>query len=806
MSTSSNQICLPPSSSHHNPEHMPMLSVPSHNPLSRKVVFVANVAQHSFEHLGHTPLPDVDLITEIQPLLPSQTPSYSLISSHKGQPQADDLQGWIYPVLSHMVRQKRKLSEIQISLIVSALPLKELRAYFIDLPKDQPEDIEFLVQILDSIYQRYPDALSEFSDIEDQGKKQMAEFIAITSPTSQERSESNPSFTVKHPLLKETRYLKPEIVTQIIDPTHGEIKERYAHYSNVCFCFKSYPNNPLMEYAVHRLSCLLGKALAPYTQLLRFEGVVNGTRLMYPLLMSRAVEDVPQQVLKKNLKWDNLSTEQQEHWTLIVLFSILVHPRNYIFDANNNLFCIDNSESFSECIKDVQADLKPDFNSIPFQHFEDAKLNFDILLKFTKVNPEEILKRWLEEIKKKEEEYTRLFTLKERFELFTEREGAFTTGIVLREGVIATLFVQFKFLKAYILLLDRHNPVSPLQLLEQLVSLKYHVTVHRPAGYYLKKFALQRKTTLLQDPVLQAKLNFDQLYLLSAGEALNELLHVLENGENASPTTMRQKLEATAKSLLKDLSERVILRDRWDDAKLTKNTKELFVIDIRTLAQANISQVAAKCPSVKKIYISGCKSLKQLDFTAFTHLEVLTVDSCVQKIVVNQADISEDTSKLVIGQGRRRVEPPSESSEIVKKPDEHTMVLNYIERASTAPSPLLSTEITGILVCNIKINQTLMARIDLLLKTNSHIKRLHIVLAEIEEEHVSTLLAMCLCHNLKELNISSNKLTLNGVNTIIGQLKGLDIIVDLRHNLLSQSELEDLKAKLDSESIKNITL
>lgn len=782
-----------------------------------KVVFISKAAHYSFKNLGHTPLKDVKLITTETLFQPRQMTSSSSFILDKNEQEIDNLSPWIHAIFDEIVNRKKNLSATEISLMVSASPLKNLVEYFKKLPAESLEDRRFLIRFLDATYEFYPDALNTLSSIDDNKKKQLAEYVAITSRNRPEESDQFPYLTLKHPFCEESRYLKEEIACQIFDKNIRTFSDRYARYSNTWFSLKTMPERPLMDYAVHNLSSRLGKALTPYTQLLRLEVVTDEKPVVYPLLMSETIpgpNSQPNEELKDlYLDWDTFSTQQKKHWTQMFLFSVLAHPRNYVLDARANIFCIDNATSFSECmIGDVF-----DFNSIAFKCFKDVSLDAESLEMFSTLNPETLLEGWLNEVIKKEEEYSSLFDLSERRTSFDSSGGLFSTEIIFKEGVLSNLFLQFVFLQDYIKRrLTNSGSVSPLQLLEQIISLKFYPTTYNPIGYHLMIAIRGNKETqvdLLRPAVKKDPLIFEQLEHFSAKHALEELIYLLKSKRESSSekshlADLRQQRIALAISLIKEIGyNRVLFEANIDLSLLNPNTLDLNILNCQELTDQKLEEVQKKSPNLKKLQISNCSKLKQPKFRNLKQLEILSLENCSQLTHVESHELHAIEKIFLFNNVSLRTLSPAKHLHQVSILGCSKIEASGLEQideellrqwlfSSSDQVPLFKS-LRTIFLLHQTLNLGAIDRLCESLYKNPNITRLLLIHTNINDLHVERLLSIFKSREFDAIDLSNNQISFTGAEKITDIFKQRPTTsVNLKNNSLTEEQITSLKRSL----------
>ena len=213
---------------------------------------------------------------------------------------------------------------------------------------------------------------------------------------------------------------------------------------------------------------------------------------MYPVLISTTASGITlKERLEKPLNLD--SPHQWARWTWMLLCSILTRPgdgrtSNYILDPQDNIFCIDNDISFVEpFVQKIVSQIH--FCSALFCLFQDRPLDRGVLEEFCSLDVDAILLDWIEDVIRKEAEYLSLFSEEERSRLFEEDpNNRFKATILFREGVLATLNMQFVYLQNQIRsLLHRNKQPTPIELLKSIVALSDSNNVNLSPGTYISK-------------------------------------------------------------------------------------------------------------------------------------------------------------------------------------------------------------------------------------------------------------------------------------------------------------------------------
>lgn len=294
---------------------------------------------------------------------------------------------------------------------------------------------------------------------------------------------TTPPPTEKHVAIKgggfsKTRYLKPELFSQLIDKEGNIIKQYKDSLHSVCrlqhqgydLHFKQKPSQPMMEYGVYSLTKrIVGEGASPST-LLRFDVKTSKGIKTYPVLVSITI---PGTNLKTRLAQNPKCIPDPTSFTLLALSQLLTRPgdgraSNYIITKENNLVCVDNDISFVEPITQ-QEDLFEEvhFCSILFC-LHGARLDPMAIDTFMQTDPDLLLKDWLDELALKEKEYQGLFSSAEEERLYNEdKENRFTPTLLLRSGAITNLYTQYLHLKHH---LKKRKPALAVDLLELFIT------------------------------------------------------------------------------------------------------------------------------------------------------------------------------------------------------------------------------------------------------------------------------------------------------------------------------------------------
>ncbi|NGX38674.1 MAG: hypothetical protein K1000chlam2_01851, partial [Chlamydiae bacterium] len=491
---------------------------------------------------------------------------------------------------------------------------------------------------------------------------QLQEARSLTHSLQEITSETTTDVEVLIPGVG-TRYLTPEIQKEILDQK-GNIKRQLkncfhqvASLSEAKLHFKQKPNHPMLEHAIHTLTYRVMGRATPATMLVKFKA--RG-KAPYPVLISRTI---PGEILK-GAKYDHLD---QSHLTWMLLCAILTRPgdgrgANYILGPDGKIYCIDNDVSLVELMNSGRMFKQTNICSLLFC-LSQKPLDKDTLIKFIQLDAESILHSWIEELIEKEKDYTTLFTEEERKKLYEEdKENRFTPFLLLKEGAISTLCLQFIHLQQT-LKARLKNPLYAQDLLQMLISIKD--TPEQTSGIQVAKqyakastkspserlkaatgVATQSKSTSQTMEATFGKiLTFEEIEkreTYSLGKAKEELLlllvqryintenaTLLQKGNNGSlhahfetitqgqePDLSRQKLILKALHLLiklehfpkpqeVTLSHCVALRNADLLPFLSESLRFLDLRNCPKITGAALDQIAKHCPQIEKLYLSG---------------------------------------------------------------------------------------------------------------------------------------------------------------------------------------------------------
>ncbi len=464
------------------------------------------------------------------------------------------------------------------------------------------------------------------------------------------------------------RYLRPEIARNLLD-THGNIKKTlkdcFHNVSRVAegpydLHFKQKPNNPLMEFGVHSLSYRVAGKSTPAIELVRFE--VGGR--VYPVLVSQTIQG---NTLDPNLS-DSI---ERASLTRMLLLSTLTRPgdgraSNYIVNAKE-VYCIDNDVSFVEPVVKSKTSRQVKLSSILFC-FDRDWLHKEALQDFVRLNPDVILRAWMEELIQKEREYQSLFSEAERTRLYEEDpENRFTPTLLFKEGTIGTLYLQFHHLQNAIK--EKGYELSGLDLLEALTTLgnrgetnlvganvakKYAQSFRYPTKKRLEKaLAKSQEKSMTSSESMRAifgkvptveeierKQTFgltkarEELYALALDQFLEGSSIVQRTGETVLRAPF-EKIEPSRQELILEALQALVQMEKFRNPvelslthceALNSKTKldpflseRLRVLDVSycpNLKTDMIELIAKRCPSLEELYLndSGIEALAEIPF------------------------------------------------------------------------------------------------------------------------------------------------------------------------------------------------
>nr|MBA3239087.1 hypothetical protein [Parachlamydiaceae bacterium] len=270
----------------------------------------------------------------------------------------------------------------------------------------------------------------------------------------------------------QTCYLRSDLVDEILDKEGGLVNHYEESAHQVCsigdFHLKQKPSYPLMEYGVHNLCSRIAGDFTPCVELVRFD--IGDT--FYPVLVSRTIS---------GNYWQKGEPLDLKQWTRMLLCAILTRPAdgrrsNYII-KDQKIYCIDNDLSFVEPAEVNWSNFgRWGFSEVYFFTILfciqslDTKLDQAALDEFKALDRAAILDGWIEDVIKKEKEYTALFSKADRDILSKEdsKGRTFTPSIPLKKGALATLDLQFWRLQA---LIRRSKGLKSGDLLKELINI-----------------------------------------------------------------------------------------------------------------------------------------------------------------------------------------------------------------------------------------------------------------------------------------------------------------------------------------------
>ncbi|NGX38634.1 MAG: hypothetical protein K1000chlam2_01810, partial [Chlamydiae bacterium] len=350
-----------------------------------------------------------------------------------------------------------------------------------------------------------------------------------------------------------------------------------------------------------------------------------------------------------------------------LLCAILTRPgdgrgANYILGVDGKIYCIDNDVSLVELMSSVRMFKQTNICSLLFC-LSQKPLDIDTLIKFTQLDPESILHSWVEELIEKEKDYTTLFTKEERKKFYEEdKENRFTPFLLLKEGAISTLCLQFIHLQQT-LKARLKTPLYAQDLLQMLISIKdtpqqttgiqvakqYAKASTKPPSERLKAAtgvaAQSKSTSQTMEATFGKILTFEEIEkreTYSLDKAKKELLLLLvqryintenatllqkdNNGSlhahfeaitsNGAPDYSRQELILKALHLLIDLghfpqpqevtlADCVVLKDTDLLPFLSPNLRFLNLRNCPSITQNTVEQIAKTSPNIEELYLSG---------------------------------------------------------------------------------------------------------------------------------------------------------------------------------------------------------
>jgi hypothetical protein len=504
----------------------------------------------------------------------------------------------------------------------------------------------------------------------------------------------------------ETLYLIPDAMEQLLDAS-GNIRHAYEGSNHhVCALtgpqgglhFKQKPTHPLMEYAIHSLTSRIADSpLTPASLLVRFEDSRSGTTVRYPVLLSQTVPGVILKTLAAPL--NALSPQARRQWTWALLCTLLTKPAdgrpdNYILTEDHRVICIDNDIAFAEPLLKKGLFTEIQFRSALFFALSDAvSLDDEVLQSFSRLNPHALLEGWIEDVLDREKQYLKLFDEDERSLLYKEDpDNRFKPTLLIQEGALSTLGMQFYYLQTYLADLLAHEASrSPLGLLNSLVSLRSEGTLNAVGKKIHAKYAKaaqvpfreRLKTALQSDFTHSLKTPLSDTACLGAVPTLDEIekkrTYALETAQvelfslflHQYPGFVacgEERRGRFVQGSFKDIppeKHSLILNAYTHFFHLPNKPKPTHII-LQACAALNgkrlkpllhdqlqsldisysphitgkdVEMICNACPQLKELNLSHCpeldyvakhNTLSQDDPLIFTHLEKLTLSSCAK--------------------------------------------------------------------------------------------------------------------------------------------------------------------------------
>ena len=483
------------------------------------------------------------------------------------------------------------------------------------------------------------------------------------------------------------------MIDRILD-NNGDIRKSYPDSAHNVSAFggihwKQKPTHPLMEYAIHNLIFRVTGGLTPSVELVRLRVTLGNVEKTYPVLLSKTI---PGKTLKETSVPD-LQSSQWARWSWMLLCAILTRPgdgrlSNYVLDPDNNIFCIDNDIAFVEpAVKEFMS-RKVNFCSALFCLFPNRPLDPKVLEEFSGLNVDALLKGWIEDVIKQEQEYLSLFPDPiERSRLYEEDpNNRFKATILFRKGALVTLNFQFTFLQNFLrsAFADKRE-VKASDLLAQLIHMR-EINMDNTTGKYVSKIYTKANQSTIDAKLKwitsrdQSKsltsLQSDQACLgkiptleeigrgeYSPAEARKELFGCVLNrsaqyisigmvdGQRTLQVSFkhlahdqeRQSLVLEAITYLATQEKPTALALQYCDA-LNSTTLAPFLhpglesLDLRfcsELTDNDVVTIQKKCSQLKKLYLSGCVKLKYVSLyeryptpLEFESLQELHIEKC----------------------------------------------------------------------------------------------------------------------------------------------------------------------------------
>lgn len=342
----------------------------------------------------------------------------------------------------------------------------------------EDSDLQYYMKILEdklndrSILERFlftPNKAGMYLAYYQEYKKLKDAVVAVTETFStQQLVEQEVMVTISGSL--KPRFLRPALIQGLFNGQNIRSAYKNAHLVGHLktdewdLHLKQKPSQPLMEYAIHNLIARINGNPPPPSILVRLTTMGK----CYPVLISQTVPG-------KNLKESWKDAQITPHFTWNLLCAALTLPGdgkldNYILQENGAIVCVDNDSSFVEPINYGTFSSQVQFCSSLFSLFPlETALDQEVLEKFASLKVYPILKGWIDDVIQKEKEYKALFNETERAYLYNEDNNqTFTCSLLLREGSISTLYLQFWHLQN---LIRQKKIITSGDLLKGLVTL-----------------------------------------------------------------------------------------------------------------------------------------------------------------------------------------------------------------------------------------------------------------------------------------------------------------------------------------------
>jgi GTPase SAR1 family protein len=471
-------------------------------------------------------------------------------------------------------------------------------------------------------------------------------------------------------------------------------------YSQSYDCYvKILPDQPLMDKAIYLLhSRIIGHGVVS-SRLARLElKSKDGKTKFYPVLFSPTVAG---ETLRTVLKNSGPKFEvDHDYYTQLVLLAPLINggdsaSRNIIVTKNaekkTTLVSVDNEQFFVEPL--VKQSAKDKQNTVQFHNIlfclEQANqpLSTSALQRFTDIpHVFGFLQMWVSGVTNYGDEYLTLFNETERKLLFqNDEEKRFTPLLLLREGVLGGMYIQFNALQNHIrLCLNTKKQLTALDLLDFINPRlgHYYRNAYQRSDNPEQRFQLATgspQESLSSSLALKASLgvipSFEQIehdprYALSS--AKKELIALLDFKPDFSklltnegqPDKNRQLMMVKALALYPHdeltLAHCAVLTDELLIETLVKSEGKLRRLDLRgcpLVTSKSISYLADKQANLIELYLSDCASLERMSnkflfsttALAFPNLTKLNVSRCVQlrQILINAPLLRQEELKAI---------------------------------------------------------------------------------------------------------------------------------------------------------------